>query len=103
MRVEVSDLEETGDNVKLRMALVEPEIAYTGGNKVPLHHDVVRGFVGDGGVSGMALKEKSGRQVVTIDPAEVKKAIEAYLKSAADSNVTFAGTGSFDAASASAP
>ena len=45
-----TDLAETGDNVHLRLALVEPEIAYTGSNKVPLHHDVVRGFVGDGGV-----------------------------------------------------
>ena len=45
----MSDLEETGDDVKLRLALVEPEVAYTGGNGVPMHHHVVRGFVGDGG------------------------------------------------------
>ena len=59
-----SDLAETGDDVRLRLALVEPEIAYTGGNKVPLHHHVVRGFVGEGGGAGTVLKEKTGKQVV---------------------------------------
>jgi hypothetical protein len=91
IRVEVSDLAETGDDVRLRLALVEPEVAYTGSNKVPLHHDVVRGFVGEGGVEGMSMKEKSGRQVVAVDLAEVKKGIKEYMKSAVDSGLTFFG------------
>ena len=91
VKVEVSDLEETGDDVKLRLALVEPEVAYTGGNKVPLHHHVVRGFVGEGGAAGTALKEKTGRVVVDVDAAAVKKGLEDYLKAAVDSNGPFFG------------
>ncbi len=71
-----SDLAETGDNVKLRFVLTEPEIAYTGANKVPFHHDVVRAFVGDDGVKGTALKDKAGKQVVTIDLDDVKKKVQ---------------------------
>ncbi len=91
VRVEVSDLEEPGDDVKLRLALVEPEVAYTGGNKVPLHHHVVRGFVGDGGAAGTALKEKTGRVVVDVDAAAVKKGLEDYLKTAVDNKGPFFG------------
>jgi hypothetical protein len=91
VKIEVSDLAETGDDVRLRLALVEPRVAYTGGNKVAEHHDVVRGFVGDGGAEGMALKDKTGRQVVAVDPAEVKKAVDDYLKDAADSRVKYTG------------
>ncbi len=75
-KVDWSDLAEMGDNVRLRIALVEPEIAYTGSNKVSMHHDVVRGFLGEDGVKGTALKEKSGNQILTIDLAEQKKKVE---------------------------
>ena len=87
----MSDLDETGDDVKLRLALVEQEVAYTGGNKVPLHHHVVRGFVGEGGAAGTALKEKTGRVVVDVDPAAVKKGLEDYLKAAVDAKGPFFG------------
>ena len=73
-----------GDNVRLRIALVEPEIAYTGSNKVAMHHDVVRGFVGEDGVKGTALKEKAGNQILTIDLAEVKKSVEEATKNAVE-------------------
>ena len=91
VRIEVSDLAETGDDVKLRLALVEPEVAYTGSNKVAVHHDVVRGFVGEGGVNGTALKEKTGRAVVAIDLADVKKRLQDYMKAAVGSNGPFFG------------
>ncbi len=83
-RVEWSNLAETGDNMRLRVVLVEPEIAYTGSNKVAHHHDVVRGFFGEGGVNGLALKDKTGRSVVTIDAAEVKKKVEEAVKNGAE-------------------
>ena len=75
-KVDWSDLAEMGDNVRLRIVVVEPEIAYTGSNKVAMHHDVVRAFVGEDGVKGTALKEKAGKQILNIDLAEVKKSVE---------------------------
>ena len=47
IKVDVSDLAETGADVRLRLVLVEEQVAYKGGNRVGLHHQVVRGFVGD--------------------------------------------------------
>lgn len=91
VKVEVSDLSDTGDDVRLRLAVVEPKVSYTGGNKVSEHHDVVRAFVGEGGAEGMALKEKTGRQVVAIDLADLKKKVDDYLKEAADSNIKYTG------------
>ena len=84
VKVDWTDLAETGDKVHLRIALVEPEIAYTGSNKVPLHHDVVRAFVGDDGVKGTALTDKAGKQIVTFDLAEVKKKVEEATKNAVE-------------------
>ncbi len=87
-KVDWSDLAEMGDNVRLRIAVVEPEIAYTGSNKVAMHHDVVRAFVGADGlkdaVKGQALKEKAGNQILTIDMAEVKKSVEEATKNAVE-------------------
>jgi hypothetical protein len=77
VKAEVSDLEETGNDVRLRLVLVEEQVAYTGGNKVPTHHHVVRGF--PGGVEGTALPDKTGRKVVTIDPDEVRKGLQEYV------------------------
>ena len=91
VRVEVSDLAEPGDDMKLRLALVEPVVAYTGGNRVSMHHHVVRGFVGDGGQAGMVLKMKSGREVADVDPAAVKKGLAEYLKAAVAANGPFFG------------
>jgi hypothetical protein len=80
VRAEASDLEETGPDVRLRLALVEEKIDYTGGNKVSEHHDVVRGFVGDG-PEGTPLPDKTGRKVATIDLDDVRKEIKEYMKS----------------------
>ena len=91
VKIELSDLDETGDDVRLRLALVEPHVSYAGSNKVPEHHEVVRAFVGEGGADGQPLKEKAGRQVVSIDLADVKKNLLDYMKSSVDSNGPFFG------------
>jgi hypothetical protein len=81
---EVSDLAATGNDVRLRLALVEEEIAYTGGNKLPSHHHVVRAFAG--GAEGTPMKEKAGKKEVTVDLDEVRKTITDYLAKYAETN-----------------
>ena len=46
IKADVSDLQKPSDDVKLRLVLVEEEVAYQGGNKLPTHHSVVRAFPG---------------------------------------------------------
>jgi hypothetical protein len=90
VKVDVSDLAETGDDVRLRLALVEEQVAYKGGNRVPFHHQVVRGFVGDG-AAGTPLKEKTGREVTAIDLATVRKSLKEYMKSSVDATGAYFG------------
>ena len=90
VKVDVSDLAETGEDVRLRLAIVEEQVAYKGGNRVALHHQVVRGFVGDG-ANGMALKEKTGRQVTAIDLEAVRKSLKEYMKSSVDATGPYFG------------
>ena len=61
----VSGLEEPGDKVRLRLALVEEQVEYTGQNKISSHHDVVRAM--PGGPEGIVLKEKTVTETVTVD------------------------------------
>jgi hypothetical protein len=90
VKVDVSDLAETGEDVRLRLALVEDQVAYKGSNRVPLHHQVVRGFVG-AGAAGAPLKEKTGRQVTAIDLEAVRKGLKEYMKASVDANGAFFG------------
>jgi hypothetical protein len=77
IKAEVSDLAQTGEDVRLRLVLVEEEVKYEGGNKLPTHHHVVRSF--PGGVDGLALKDKTGKKTVTVDLEEVRKGLKDYL------------------------
>ena len=90
IRVEVSDLAETGADVRLRLVLVEEQVAYKGGNRVGRHHQVVRGFVGDG-AAGTPLKEKTGREVTAIDLNAVRKSLKDYMKSSVDATGPYFG------------
>lgn len=74
---EVSDLEKTGEKVRLRLALVEEQIRYTGSNQLRFHHRVVRAL--PGGAAGLALPDKTGKQQVTVDLAELRKKLGDYL------------------------
>jgi hypothetical protein len=74
---ETSDLKKPGEKIKLRLALVEDQVNYTGGNKVAHHMSVVRYF--PGGEDGMALTEKTGKQTVSVDLDDVRKKLKKYL------------------------
>jgi hypothetical protein len=74
---EVAGLAKTGDNVRLRLALVEEQVAYKGSNGLAVHHHVVRAF--PGGAEGTALKEKTAKKTITIDLEELRKELTTYL------------------------
>jgi hypothetical protein len=74
---QVSDLVRTGEGVRLKVALVEPEVRYVGGNKMRVHHQVVRAM--PAGVKGVALAEKSAKKDFSVDLEELRGKINKYL------------------------
>jgi hypothetical protein len=74
---EVTDLDKPGEQVRLRLALVEERVHYIGANRLPQHHGVVRAL--PGGNAGFALKDKSTKHSVTIDLDDLRKALKKYL------------------------
>jgi hypothetical protein len=81
INAEASDVAEPGEKVRLRLALIEEEVNYKGGNKLAHHHYVVRAL--PGGAAGLALKGKTGKQTATVDLDELKKKLTSYLDEAA--------------------
>jgi hypothetical protein len=77
IQAEISELEKPGEKVRLRFALVEEQVRYVGGNQVRFHHDVVRAL--PGGADGFPLKEKSSKQTASVDLAELRQKVTAYL------------------------
>jgi hypothetical protein len=75
--VEASDLPAKG-NFRLRVVLVEEEVAYTGPNKVAEHQNVVRAYVG--GLGGEKITDQSLNKTLTIDVDEVRKNLREYLE-----------------------
>jgi hypothetical protein len=63
---------------RLRLALVEEEVNYTGRNRLPSHHHVVRSM--PGGVEGRAIEEGKIRFEESIRLSEVRRTQERYLK-----------------------
>jgi len=80
----VADLEKPGDSMRLRFALVEETVKYQGRNKLDAHHHVVRDL--PGGAKGFAVKEKTAKQTVTVDLAELRKKLKAYLDDYGEKN-----------------
>jgi hypothetical protein len=76
--VEFSDLKDPGERTRLRLALVEPWGAYQGANRLRYHHHVVRSMPG-WGADGLPLKEKAGKQTVTADLEQVRRAQDRFL------------------------
>lgn len=74
---EASDLEMPGEKVRLRLALVEELVKYTGGNNLRFHHRVVRSL--PGGAEGVLLKDKTGKQEITVDLGHLKESLNKYL------------------------
>jgi hypothetical protein len=76
--VTASDVQADSDDLRLRVVLVEEQIAYTGGNKLAEHHHVVRAFAG--GVEGEKVaKGKAVNKTLTVDLDAVRKDLRAYL------------------------
>jgi hypothetical protein len=63
--------------LRLRLALVEEQVRYVGGNKLRFHHHVVRAM--PGGVEGKALAEGKGMAQETVNLADLRKALDGYL------------------------
>ncbi len=66
-----------GGDAKLRLLLVEDTVKYVGGNRLRFHHSVVRAM--PGGADGMAMKDKVGKQAVTVDVSKVRSDLSKYL------------------------
>jgi hypothetical protein len=77
VNVDVSNLEQPADMLRLRLALVEDSVTYTGGNGLKVHHHVVRAL--PGGAQGIALKDKTAKQTVSVDLEELRGNLKKYL------------------------
>jgi hypothetical protein len=77
IKTDVTDLPETGPDIRLRVVLVEDEVAYTGGNKASKYVQVVRHF--PNGAAGTAMKSKNVKESFTVDVDTVRKNLKAYL------------------------
>jgi hypothetical protein len=77
IQAEVSDLEKTGEKVRLRFALVEDQVRYVGGNQVRFHHHVVRAMPGS--AAGFPLKEKAAKQSASVNLSELRQSLTTYL------------------------
>jgi hypothetical protein len=84
INAEVSDAAKTGDEIRLRLVLVEEAVNYAGGNKLSVHHHVVRAF--PGGTEGTVVNAKTLKKAVTVDLEEVRKSANEYLDKFAKEN-----------------
>ena len=80
----MSDAAKTGDEIRLRLVLVEEAVNYTGGNKLSVHHHVVRAF--PGGTEGTTVNAKSMKKSVSVDLEEMRKSANEYLDKFAKEN-----------------
>ncbi len=82
IKTDVADLQETGSDIRLRVALVEANVAYTGSNKETKFVQVVRHF--PTGASGTAMTKKTASESYTVDLDMVRKNLNAYLDKSND-------------------
>jgi hypothetical protein len=66
-----------GDDMKLRLLVVEENVKYVGGNNLRFHHQVVRAM--PDGAEGVAIKDKTFKHTATADLADVRKSLTKYL------------------------
>jgi len=76
IEVKLSDVEPS-EKLRLRLALVEEKVRFTGLNGVRLHHSVVRAM--PGGVSGVVVPEAEMTHRVTVSVGELKESLASYL------------------------
>jgi hypothetical protein len=65
------------DDVRLRLVLAEPRVSYKGGSGRTVHYNVARAM--PGGAEGTVVKGKGLKKTFTVDLAQVRKDINAYL------------------------
>ncbi len=82
IKARVSKLKRTGDQVRLRLVLVEESVHYDGGNGVRMSPNVVRAF--PGGVDGFALKAMSVEQETNVHLGVILKNLDRYIDRFAD-------------------
>jgi len=66
-----------GDEMKLRLLVVEETIKYVGGNQLRFHHQVVRAM--PGGADGVAIKDKTFKHTAAVDLVDIRKGLTNYL------------------------
>jgi len=71
------EAKEPGENLKLRVLLVEEKVKYPGSNGMRFHHQVVRAM--PGGKDGTAVTEKTLKKPVEIDLGEIRRGLTKYL------------------------
>jgi hypothetical protein len=76
-----------GSKLKLRLAVIEDQIRYTGSNKLRFHHHVVRDM--PGGAAGQSLKDGKVAYETTIKVADLRKDLEKYLSEYQKSGAAF--------------
>jgi hypothetical protein len=67
----------SGDDLKLRLLVVEETIKYVGGNQLRFHHQVVRAM--PGGPEGVSIKDKTFKHVEKVDLVDVRNELTSYL------------------------
>jgi hypothetical protein len=66
-----------GDDMKLRLLVVEEVVKYAGSNGIRFHHQVVRAM--PGGAEGIAIKDKAFKRSVAVDLTDVRTGLMKYL------------------------
>ncbi|MCS6863661.1 MAG: hypothetical protein RMJ56_01530 [Gemmataceae bacterium] len=66
-----------GDDIKLRVVLVEETVKYVGGNQLRFHHNVVRAM--PLGAEGVAITDQDFHKKLTVDLNDVRKNLMQYL------------------------
>jgi hypothetical protein len=77
IHAKVAGLDKPGENMCLRLALVEDWVRYKGGNGLQYHHRVVRAM--PGGVKGVSVKEKDFEHKAAIDLDDLRASLNKYL------------------------
>lgn len=75
--VKVHDVAKPGDKLRLRLALVEDEVRYTGSSDVRLHHAVVRAM--PGGPEGIPIRGDQLSHSETVRLADLKSRLSEWL------------------------
>jgi hypothetical protein len=78
IKATVDDAVRTGENIRLRIAVVEDHVRYKGGNGLRYHHCVVRSFLG--GARGLAVTKKGVEQNATVKLDSLRDKLNDYLE-----------------------